>query len=280
MKPCRKYQGNELHQIALQEQHKSFTLVRQHLKKAEKSQAKYADKGAKQVEFQINDPVYYKKNQGKGKLDCKWGPFYILIERKGPSTYVIKNQLSGSTCTVHAEMLRAANLDEWDIPTTHDGRPLWKTAYVIPPENSQNKDDSDSEQEGLYEKLAKKYQKQRDDSDDEDSISLMELSKRLKARKAMEQQENEDSSVEVSEDKIEESMDFEPEADSGSRTESHFDQSADDTMSIAAVKAADNRATASARVSILQKKKKTNLPKTSSLNKKFKRLLEAMADMF
>ena len=36
MKPRQKYQGEKLHQIALQEQHKSFTLVRKHLKKAKK----------------------------------------------------------------------------------------------------------------------------------------------------------------------------------------------------------------------------------------------------
>ena len=107
LKPRRKYQDEELHQIAFQEQHKMFTLVRLYLKQAKKRQAKYADKGAKQVEFQINDPVYYKNNQRKGKLDYKWKPFYRIIERKGPTTYVIKNQLDGSTCKVHAEMLRA-----------------------------------------------------------------------------------------------------------------------------------------------------------------------------
>ena len=126
-----------------------------------KRQAKYADKGTKQVEFQINDPVYYKNNQTKGKLDCKWKPFYRIIERKGPATYEIKNQLDGSTCKVHAEMLRAANLDEWNIPTTHDGRPMRRTAYAIPPEQSSDEHGSDSEQEGPYEKLAKKYQKRK-----------------------------------------------------------------------------------------------------------------------
>ena len=36
-----------------------------------------------------------------------------------------------------------------------------KTAYAIPPEQSSDEHDSDSEQEGPYEKLAKKYQKER-----------------------------------------------------------------------------------------------------------------------
>ena len=234
MKPRRKYQGEELHQIALQEQHKSFTLVRKHLKKAKKTQAKYADRGTKKIEFQVNDTVYYKNNQRKGKLDCKWKPYYRIIEKTGPASYVIKNQLDGSTSRVHAEMLRASNINEWVIPTSTDGRPLRKTAYVIPPEDSSDEESSDTDQEGPYEKLAKKYQKERDDSDEEDNIPLMELAKRLKARDAMKQEENEesnrDSSVDESRGSVERSIDFDPEVDSGSETESYFD--ADDAMSV------------------------------------------------
>ena len=234
MKPRRKYQGEELHQIALQEQHKSFTLVRKHLKKAKKTQAKYADRGTKKIEFQVNDTVYYKNNQRKGKLDCKWKPYYRIIAKTGPASYVIKNQLDGSTSRVHAEMLRAANIDEWVIPTSTGGRPLRKTAYVIPPEDSSDEESGDTDQQGPYEKLAKKYQKERDDSDEEDNIPLMELAKRLKARHAMKQEENEesnrDSSVDESRGSVEQSIDFDPEVDSGSETESYFD--ADDAMSV------------------------------------------------
>ena len=53
LKPRRKYLGEESHQIALQEQHKSFVAVRNHLKKAKKRQAKYAEKGTKMVELKL-----------------------------------------------------------------------------------------------------------------------------------------------------------------------------------------------------------------------------------
>ena len=59
--PRRKYAGEEYHNIALQEQHKSFAIVRNHLKRATKKQAKYADKGAKTVEFEVGDPKLSKK---------------------------------------------------------------------------------------------------------------------------------------------------------------------------------------------------------------------------
>ncbi|MES9884949.1 MAG: hypothetical protein ABW185_29245, partial [Sedimenticola sp.] len=185
MKPRRKYQGDDLHQIALQEQHKSFTLVRRHLKKAKKRQAKYADRGTKAIDFEVNDPVYYRNNQRKGKLDIKWKPFYRIIEKKGPLSYVIKNQLDGTTSRVHAELLRAAHIDEWDIPKTADGRPLRKAAYVVPPEDSESEDEgeeSDHEDSPLS-KVAQKYVRERDNSDDEDNIPLMELAKRLRWRK-------------------------------------------------------------------------------------------------
>ena len=51
LKPRRKYLGEDFHQMALQEQHKSFVHVRNHLKKAKKRQAKYANKGFRQLNF-------------------------------------------------------------------------------------------------------------------------------------------------------------------------------------------------------------------------------------
>ena len=44
-----------MHKIILQEQHKAFVTVRNNLKKAKKRQARYADKNAKVVDFEIGD---------------------------------------------------------------------------------------------------------------------------------------------------------------------------------------------------------------------------------
>ena len=52
LKPCRCYLGEEPHKIGLQQQHKSFILVHNHLKKAKKRQARYANRNAKYIEFQ------------------------------------------------------------------------------------------------------------------------------------------------------------------------------------------------------------------------------------
>lgn len=83
-KPRRKYVGEEQHKIALQQQHELFTLVHNHMKRAKKRQARYADRGSKRVDFQIGDPVYYKHHQRKNKLEGKWKLYYRIIEKISP----------------------------------------------------------------------------------------------------------------------------------------------------------------------------------------------------
>ena len=48
--------------------------------------------------------------KGKAKLDLKLKPYYRILKTRGPVTYIIKIQMNGSTCKVHAEMLCLANI--------------------------------------------------------------------------------------------------------------------------------------------------------------------------
>lgn len=179
----RKYQGEDMHQIMLQEQHKTFIQVRRHMKKAKKRQAKYHDRNTKQVEFSIGDPVFYKNNQKKSKLDARWVPYHRVIEKTGPASYVIKNQLTGTTSKVHAEMLRLAKIDWDDVESDEQQvRPMRKGQYVIPPRSESESETQDSDDEEPLLKLARKYRHERSDSESEDDIPLLELSKRLKSR--------------------------------------------------------------------------------------------------
>ena len=47
----------EYHRIALQEQHKSFLTVRNHLRKAKKRQANYTIRGTKEFKYKVGDPI-------------------------------------------------------------------------------------------------------------------------------------------------------------------------------------------------------------------------------
>ena len=183
LKPRRKYVGEEQHKIALQQQHKLFILVHNHMKRAKKRQAKYTDRGSKPVDFQVGDPVYYKRHQRRNKLEGKWQPYYRVVEKTSPVTYVIRNQLDGVAVKVHAEHLRLAKVEEWEIPTNDSRKPYRRAAYVVPPQES-SEESSSSESEGgdPLPKIARWYRRERDNSSEEENIPLAELAGRLKAR--------------------------------------------------------------------------------------------------
>ena len=69
----------------------------------------------------------------------RWRSYYVVVEKTGPVSYRIRDQLTGSVSKAHAEHLRAASIEEWEIPTTE--RPLRKIVLAAPMESS----DSDSE---------------------------------------------------------------------------------------------------------------------------------------
>ena len=85
--------GEDYHQTVLQEQHKAFVSVRNHLKQAKKRQAKYADRGTKATDYEVGDPFFYKNHNRKTKLEAKWKPYYRIIEKKGPVSYIIKKSI-------------------------------------------------------------------------------------------------------------------------------------------------------------------------------------------
>ena len=80
-------------------------MVHQHLKKAKRRQASYADKNGQYTEFQVGDPVYLKQQQFKSKLQGRWYPYHRMIEKKTPVTFHLKNQLDGTITKDHAEHL-------------------------------------------------------------------------------------------------------------------------------------------------------------------------------
>ena len=69
LKSRRKYAGEEFHKIALQQQHKSFTLVHKNFQQAK--QSKYADKGSHEIKIEVGDLVYLKNHRKTSKLDNK-----------------------------------------------------------------------------------------------------------------------------------------------------------------------------------------------------------------
>ena len=56
LKPRRKYQGEDMHLITLQEQHKAFMLVHGRLRRQQRKQAKYANRNHKKRDLQTRGP--------------------------------------------------------------------------------------------------------------------------------------------------------------------------------------------------------------------------------
>lgn len=165
--------GEDQHQIALQEQHKAFMLVHKNMKEAKKKQKDQADKKSKNEEFQVEDPVYLKNNRRQNKLDKKWLPYYRIIERKGPVSFVKKDQLTEATTKGHARQLRLADISHWPISFTQgsaeDGRTLRRNNYVVPPEKeSDSSEEEDTQPESLERAIQFKKGEREESSDEED----------------------------------------------------------------------------------------------------------------
>jgi hypothetical protein len=195
LQPRQRYHGEEYHKIALQEQHNTFLSVYKNLKKAKREQASYAGKTAKDIKFEIGDPVFYKNFRKRSKLDVNWKPFYRIMEKKSPLTYIIKNQLDNSTVKVHAEQIRLANINDWSIPKADNtGRPKRNATFVVTPEKSDT-DDASEIPESVLPQVAKNVRKERSNSDSEDDIPLAELQKHLRQQQQISNNDNAQSNA-------------------------------------------------------------------------------------
>ena len=195
LRPRPKYHGEDMHQISLQEQHKAFMLVHGRLRKQQRKQDKYANKNRKDISYNVGDPVYWEKHKREGKIDNYFNPYYRVIEKVSPVTYIIRNQLDGTTQSVHADHIKLAKIDQWEIPRTPTGQPRRRAAYVVPPfSDDSDSESSDSQPENPRKKLIKLARKEREDSEDEDNIPLTELALRLRERERRVNEEQQEQS--------------------------------------------------------------------------------------
>lgn len=92
-----------------------------------------------------------------------------MVEKTGPISYRIRDQLTSLVTKAHTEHLRVVSIEEWKIPTTE--RALRKIELVAPVDPS----DSDSESgEEKAEFSMRKCRNRRENSDDKSDIPLME----------------------------------------------------------------------------------------------------------
>ena len=94
LKPRRKYMGED-HRLIIEQQHKTFVRARDRIRRAQKKRNHAINKSRRKVELDVGDPVYNWAHNRQGKLDQKWRPYYRIVEKMSPVTFVIWNQLAG-----------------------------------------------------------------------------------------------------------------------------------------------------------------------------------------
>ncbi|MCG7876478.1 MAG: DDE-type integrase/transposase/recombinase [Candidatus Thiodiazotropha taylori] len=263
LKPRLKYQGEDMHQIALQEQHKAFMLVHGRLRKQQRKQAKYGNKNRKDVIYNVGDPVFYKKHV-RTKIEGRWRPYYRVIEQKSPVTYVLKNQMDNKSVEAHANDIKLAKIDAWHIPKIVGGQPRRRAAFVVPPvtgESSSETNSSESESENPKQKLVDRARHERENSDAEDFIPKMELAKHIRER----EREGEDN--EYASDEMLSANDIDSEAT--------IDYDLSDSMMVESIQ---KQQTKGRKPKILGHK--TGKSAKKDRNAKFKTLFSAIAGMF
>ena len=125
LQPRRKYYGEESHQILLEIQHEAFLRLHRMMKKQKSKQAKYANRGAQDIDYRVGDPVFLRNHKKDNKLAPSWQPYYRIIEQISPLTFRLKNQLTGEVVNSHAEHLVMART-EWEVEH-HDPTPEGRT---------------------------------------------------------------------------------------------------------------------------------------------------------
>ncbi|KAL4232960.1 hypothetical protein ACF0H5_007648 [Mactra antiquata] len=195
LRPRRRYYGDEDHKIMLQTQHKAFRAAYQNMKKAKQKQSRLANRDTTEVTYDIGQAVFLKNNTRKSKLDHKYLPYYRIVEKKSPLTFVLKNVLDGKVVHAHARNMKSANIDDWefnDMPPNKLGR---QAKYAIPPaSSSSNSDDSDiNDPENIQ---RNQLRRERTDSSESDvnPPPVQELQKKLRRRRFNEQSQESDSS--------------------------------------------------------------------------------------
>ena len=132
--------------------------------KAQRRQKKYHDRTAVEVHYKVGDPVYVHNENRQSKLDDRWLTHFRIMNKTGPVSFVVRNQLTGDIRRVHADSLKLADLMDWPMPAPR--QKVRKARYVVPPVDEDS--DSDVTQEYMT----------AEESCSEDEVPLAKLKKR------------------------------------------------------------------------------------------------------
>jgi hypothetical protein len=130
----------------------------------------------------VGQAVFLKNNARKSKLDHKYTPYFRIVEKKTPVTFVIRNILDGTILHAHAGNLKKANFDEWGVEKQNVTMRKTTQAAPVSSDGSISSSLSDSNHVEGSQAKSKCYRKRKlvlersDSSDSDDSdIPLAEI---------------------------------------------------------------------------------------------------------
>ena len=132
LRPRNKYFGDEQHKIDLEQMHIAYTAVRDNIAHSQEKRLARENKNATLKEFEINDPVYIFNNARKNKCDIRWKPYYRVIRKTSPRSYIVRDMITGKLYRSHIQHMKEAKL-QWTIPPP--ARPLRRARLAYPREN-------------------------------------------------------------------------------------------------------------------------------------------------
>ena len=144
LRPRERTHSEEYHELAFETLHKSFLTVLKNSKRAKESRNRTANKKRSPIDFKVGDPVFLKNNKKTTKLDKNWLTHHYIVERLGPVSFRVRNQLKGTESRVHADALRLADVT-WKVPKFVNDRPRRRARLVASPPTSSSNSSNDSE---------------------------------------------------------------------------------------------------------------------------------------
>ena len=154
---------------------RAYYLVRKRLKKQSQKNIAHYNRAhnVRNIEYKVGDPVYLKNHNRTNKLDALWLPHYRIIVKKGKSSYIIQNQVTGRTRRAHVAHLHLASSEEaWNqtLPPNPNRRIVRDATHDLASSESElSEAESDNDSQGSNEDPAQQGTANDDSTDSENA---------------------------------------------------------------------------------------------------------------
>lgn len=142
LEPKKKNYSEEYHDAVLQNMHHAFIETTKYKRKSMKARNIQYNKKLQPHTFKVGDHVLLKNFKPTSKLSLKWQPYFVITEKHGENSFVLKNLLTGIETRAHADNMRQAKL-LWKVGNA-DPNVRKSRLVASPPESDYDSDTTDT----------------------------------------------------------------------------------------------------------------------------------------